>query len=179
MNRSSLIAALEGYRTSSLISEKELPMLEDFKIFLASNPNCFDRANKGHVTGSAWITNHSGTHALLTHHKKLNIWVQLGGHADGNPNIQEVAVKEAFEESGIANLELIYSEIFDIDIHAIPSQCEYHYDVRYLLKAPRGSDFKVSDESHDLAWVQLSDLHNYSKEPSVLRMARKSVHFLP
>jgi len=40
-----------------------------------------------------------GERVLLTHHKKLGKWLQLGGHSDGNSNMLDVALKEAKEES--------------------------------------------------------------------------------
>ena len=70
--------------------------------FVSAYPNCFERSlSIGHITGSAWLVNQTKTRVLLTHHKRLNKWLQLGGHADGNPNVLEVAMQEAREESGI------------------------------------------------------------------------------
>lgn len=173
MIREALLLNLEAYRLSPLLTAEELPMLETFIAFVLNNPDCFSRANKGHLTGSAWIVHDSRTKALLTHHKKLNIWVQLGGHADGNPDILKVAQTEALEESGIPDLILLSPEIYDIDIHAIPGPCAYHYDVRYLLQAPKDAKIQVSDESHDLAWIPFDQLPKYVNERSVLRMADK------
>lgn len=173
MHRNNLIVLLEEYSKSSLFTTEELPYLERFKKFIATTPQCFERSTRGHITGSVWILNHDGTNALLTHHKKLNIWVQLGGHADGDPDIKMVALKEAHEESGIEDFTFMLPGIYDIDVHALPNACEYHYDVRFLLQAAAGSDFKVSEESHDLAWVDLNDIQQYSPERSVLRLAEK------
>lgn len=173
MHSYNLITELELYFDSRLITEEERPYSERFMSFIQNNPNCFERTNRGHITGSAWIVNYEGTHALLTHHKKLNIWVQLGGHADGNPDIKAVALQEAEEESGITGFEFVMPGIFDIDIHPIPGPCEFHYDVRYVLRAPKDAQFIVSGESHDLAWVELAKVSDYSKERSVVRMAEK------
>ena len=57
---------------------------------------------------------------LLMHHTKLDKWFQLGGHCDGDPDVINVAIKEASEESGIKNIKPLSLEIFDIDIHLIP-----------------------------------------------------------
>ena len=153
--------------------EEEKPYIERFKDFIEAHPNCFERTCKGHITGSVWLVDHSMKMALLTHHKKLNLWIQLGGHADGDPDIKNVAFKEAQEESGIADLLWLLPEIFDIDIHAIPGPCAYHYDIRYLLQAPIDAELIISDESYDLAWIDLEKVHTYAKERSVLRMAEK------
>ena len=146
--------------------------------FVQTHENCFSRELLvGHITGSAWILNPARDSALLTHHRKLNIWVQLGGHADGDANVQRVAEREAEEESGIPRLKTLSPEIFDIDIHLIPERKgepeHYHYDCRFLLQA-EAEDYIVSDESHDLRWIPLRDMTSYTKEQSVLRMVEKS-----
>lgn len=83
--------------------------------------------------------NAAGTHVLLTHHRKLGAWFQLGGHADGESDVSKVALQEALEESGLQDLELVGEHIFDIDIHLIPARKgdpdHYHFDVRFLVRA--------------------------------------------
>jgi 8-oxo-dGTP pyrophosphatase MutT (NUDIX family) len=103
------------------------------------------------------------------------MWLQLGGHSDGDPDTAAVAKREAEEESGLP-VTLVSSEIFDIDVHAIPASKEdpqhEHFDVRFQLLAQR-EDFVVSAESIDLAWVPLNALQQYTDEESILRMQRK------
>ena len=146
--------------------------------FLHKNKNCTSTDNlKGHITASAWVLSPQRTETLLTHHKKLNRWLQLGGHIEDDITIQEAALREAVEESGIENIHLIKDSIFDMDVHFIPARKEvaehYHYDIRFLLQAER-TDFIISDESNDLAWVKLTDIGDFVSEESVLRMCRKS-----
>lgn len=150
-----------------------------FRRFVAAEPDCFQRSLLiGHVTGSAWIIDPTGTKTLLTHHAKLERWLQLGGHADGDPDVAAVALREAREESGIAAFRLVHHGIFDIDIHTIPERKgtpeHLHYDVRFLLQAG-STTFVVSDESIDLAWVPLAELEEFSTEASMLRMRDKSL----
>jgi 8-oxo-dGTP pyrophosphatase MutT (NUDIX family) len=132
----------------------------------------------GHVTGSAWIVDAGRNRCLLTHHKKLNRWLQPGGHADGDADIAGVALREAYEESGLANLALVDPEIFDIDIHLIPLRQNepehFHYDVRFLIECGDDEGYVISEESHDLAWVPLSQIRTYSTEYSILRMVKKT-----
>lgn len=149
-----------------------------FRDFVASEPRCFERSLPiGHITGSAWILNAVGTHTLLTHHRKLDLWLQLGGHADGDPDVRRVALREAREESGLDRFEFVSSAIFDLDIHRIPARKQepehWHYDVRFLLRTIDDEAFSVSDESHDLAWVAASELERFTQEPSMLRMRDK------
>lgn len=173
MHRTPLLNDLDAYQANGLMLPEETESLSKLLNFINTNPHCFERFNKGHITSSIWIVNHDGSEALLTHHKKLNFWLQLGGHNDGDNDCRAVALKEAEEESGILGLEFITTNIFDIDVHAIPSSCEYHYDMRYLLRAPKDAQFIVSEESHNLAWINREKIGNYSTERSVLRMAEK------
>ncbi|MFZ5953883.1 MAG: NUDIX hydrolase [Candidatus Dependentiae bacterium] len=175
--RSLLIAALEDYKNSNHVMHDEHEVIVRFIDFINGNENCFERGNHGHVTGSAWIINHTQSHALLTHHKKFNAWLQLGGHADGDPDIKNVSLREAQEESGIVDFQFITPVIFDVSIYSIQGQCGYHYDVRYLLQAPENAVCVVSEESIDLAWISFDELTHYTQEREVLRMNEKFLKF--
>lgn len=169
----SLIQELQKFKASRLCTIEEQHMISHFLSFLENNPAGFERANRGHICSSVWIVNHERTHALLTHHKKFDLWVQLGGHNDGFTDCKAVAAKEALEESGILGLQFLNEGVFDIDIHAINSACAYHYDVRYLMQAPKDSNFVVSEESHNLAWVPFEQISQQTLFASVLRMNEK------
>lgn len=156
----------------------EVAVVDEFRSLLSSRADGFARDcfNPGHITGSAWLVDDSGDHVLLTHHRKLDAWLQLGGHSDGDPDTAAVAVREAEEESGLA-VELLSREILDIDIHEIPARksdpAHLHFDVRFAVASRSGRDYLVSDESHDLAWVSVDRLSELTTEESLLRMARK------
>ncbi|MBK1881431.1 NUDIX hydrolase [Luteolibacter pohnpeiensis] len=175
MHRNPLLQALEIYRNQY---PDELETVRRFADFVASNENCFERSLAiGHVTGSAWLVNEAGTEVLLTHHRKLNLWLQLGGHADGDADVLAVAKREAFEESGLKEIVPVAPEILDIDIHRIPARKDepehFHYDVRYAMRAVGDMNYVVSDESHDLRWVPINEVRLLTEEPSMLRMAEK------
>lgn len=146
--------------------------------FLHNNPICTSTDNlSGHITASAWVLSPDRTNVLLTHHKKLNRWLQLGGHIEDDATIQEAALREAVEESGIEDIHLIEDSIFDIDAHLIPARYEvpehFHYDIRYLFQVER-TDFVISDESNELAWIKLTEVGHLVRDESVVRMCRKS-----
>ncbi|MDF7823000.1 NUDIX hydrolase [Pontiellaceae bacterium B12227] len=179
MHRNDLLSKLRNYRKRW---PAETAMADRLMGFVESNPDCFERSLQiGHVTGSAWVVNKAGTHVLLTHHKKLNMWLQLGGHADGNCNILDAALCEAAEESGFQSLEPASTQIFDIDIHLIPARktepAHHHHDIRFVFQCLEEEDYIVSDESHDLAWVEIQSLEKLTTEESMLRMARKWISF--
>ncbi|GJM07358.1 MAG: NUDIX hydrolase [marine bacterium B5-7] len=142
--------------------------------FIETHPDCFERhCLPGHITGSAWLLNSDHTAVLLTHHKKLGKWLQLGGHSDGDPNTLNVALREAQEESGIDAITPLSDAIFDIDIHEIPAFGEepahLHYDVRFMLQAAC-ENVTLSDESHALRWVRPDEAKQLTLDASVRRM---------
>jgi len=148
--------------------------------FVAAHEDCFRRElGIGHVTGSAWVLSPDRRRVLLTHHRKLDLWLQLGGHADGECDVRLVALREAREESGLVRVRLLADAIFDVDVHSIPARARepahFHYDVRFVCEADDMEPLVVSDESHDLAWVELDRVAVLSADRSVLRMVRKSL----
>ena len=146
--------------------------------FVSCEPKAFSRDPDigGHVTGSAFLLSQDMQSVLLTHHRKLDRWLQLGGHCDGIEDAAFVAQKEAYEESGLARIRLLNENVLDVDVHEIPKSAKepahLHYDVRYLFQAEFG-DVVVSDESHALAWIPLRNLEDLTKAPSILRMRDK------
>lgn len=175
MHRSDLIRQLEAYGRRW---PQEADLSERFIEFLSTRDDAFERRHReGHITGSCWLVNGAGTHVLLTHHKKLNIWVQLGGHADGDSDVLRVALREAKEESGLDGIVPVSTDIFDLDVHGIPQRGNFpahlHWDIRYALQTTDSEDYTVSDESHDLKWVEIATLQDFSDETTLLRMARK------
>ena len=116
--RDQLLKLLRRYSPPTIDRASEL---ERIISFVEKEPACADRSHQfGHLTGSAWIVNKTRTKALLMHHRKLNRWMQPGGHADGELDLLAVALREAREESGLSSIEPVSGEVFDVDIHEIP-----------------------------------------------------------
>jgi len=149
-----------------------------FLAFLDSSPDVFHRDHPpGHFTGSAWLISGDGQRVLLTHHRKLNRWLQLGGHADGERDLAHVALREAEEESGLTDLR-VDPDIFDLDRHWIPERGiepgHWHYDVRYVVRACGSEHFAVSAESLALAWMPVEALiAEPATDASLRRMAQR------
>ncbi len=133
----------------------------------------------GHVTASAWIINPEYTHALLLHHKKLDRWLQPGGHIESDPDVLTAALREAREETGITQLKMVNEAIFDIDIHTIPENKKeskhQHYDIRYLFEADLNAMPVISEESNDVRWFMLEEIASSNNEASIQRMISKTV----
>ncbi len=177
MHRQPLLSLLAAYQP---FDEHDARARDRIVRFVESHADCFERSLAiGHVTGSAWIVDPSRSRCLLTHHRKLDRWLQLGGHADGDCDVLAVAMREAREESGLTSLRAVSTAIFDCDVHPIPERKSeaqhHHYDVRFLVEADPGEPLVVSDESHELAWIALDDVASRSGDWSVERMAAKTV----
>lgn len=139
-------------------SPREVLYKEQMLAFFEACPDCFLRSCPlGHFTASAFLLNREKTHVCLMYHKKLQQWMQLGGHTDGESDVLAAAIREAQEESGIHHIEPLQEGIFDLDIHLIPEKNKerphYHYDCRFLLYAPGDNELKKNHESEELLWV--------------------------
>jgi 8-oxo-dGTP pyrophosphatase MutT (NUDIX family) len=149
-----------------------------FDEWLRLEPHPFHRETQaGHFTGSAWLVSADGERVLLMHHRKLQRWLQLGGHADGDADLAAVALREAQEESGLMDLE-VQPGIFDMDLHVIPARRDepehWHYDVRYVVIARGSEAFTLNEESLDLAWRSIAELAaDPTADESLRRMASK------
>ncbi len=177
MHRLNILSLLQRY----VPSKKEFETKKRFIDFINNYPECFKRElAHGHLTSSAWLINKQGDKALLMKHAKLKIWVQPGGHADGEHNLLKVAIKESQEESGIINIEPVFNDIFDLDIHLIPAnikeQAHYHYDVRFLLQVKSEEDFIPNQESLELRWIPKDINQLPTEEKSVVRLFRKWIN---
>jgi len=181
MHRRALNRLLARYRERW---PDEAGVVARFERFVAAHDDCLLRTCLvGHITASAWLLAPSGEAALLTHHRKLGRWLQLGGHVDGETEIERAALREAVEESGMTRLQLVPwsgSELvpLDLDVHPIPARADEpaheHWDVRFLLRAGADQELVVSDESNQLGWFEPDELSRVTSEESVLRLARKT-----
>jgi 8-oxo-dGTP pyrophosphatase MutT (NUDIX family) len=161
------------------------PSSARFRKFVGSGEELQGKINpRRHITASVWIVNPARNRVLLTHHAKLHVWVQLGGHTDEGEDWAQAALREGREESGLTGLRLVSPQLFDLDTHGIPfraakdgvpdTPAHEHYDLRFLAQADDRVPLIVSEESHALAWVALADLGLYTSEPSQHRMASKT-----
>lgn len=149
--------------------------------FVREHANCSERTLEvGHVVASAWVVSPDRSRVLLHHHRKLDRWLQFGGHMDGDKTPLETARRELVEESGLAphHTELVSERVFDLDIHVIPAnpkEAEHlHLDVRFCFMADPDAPLALSGESHALRWFDVDELSAVTTEASVLRMAVKA-----
>ncbi|WP_171167174.1 NUDIX hydrolase [Streptomyces sp. I05A-00742] len=140
---------------------------------LQSRPDGMWKACRdGHVTASALVVDPAGGRVLLTLHRKLGMWLQMGGHCEPeDATLAEAALREAREESGIAaGLTLLPGGPVRLDRHHTP--CAWHLDVQYAALAPAGAEGAISDESLDLRWFGYDEVASVA-DASVVRLVER------
>jgi 8-oxo-dGTP pyrophosphatase MutT (NUDIX family) len=150
--------------------------------FVSRQRDPFDRSiAEGHLTGSAFVVSASGARILLLHHRKLERWLQPGGHADpGESSGEVVALREAREETGIGDLALHQAapRPLDVDVHRIPARgseaAHDHLDLRYLFVAPDDAvPRRAAAESRAVRWFAWDELAALDLDPGVRRALAK------
>lgn len=183
---------LEAYLESYPEESAKVSCFLQFLEHATHNPE----GNIHQCTGSSWLTNPEDGRILLTHHKKLNRWLQLGGHMEDvdEGKVANTALREAQEESGIMGLKPLSHHIFHLGIHYIPhserakdhslwlqpdgslSNAHFHFDVCFLHHTDHNNarNIKPSHESHDLRWFSLPEILTMNEQDSELSsMAKK------
>lgn len=142
--------------------------------FVDRHPDALHRScEPGHLTGSALVVDPRRRRVLLLHHTKLRRWLQPGGHADGDANLAAVALREATEETGIADLRVVLPAV-DVDVHLVEPPHEaphHHYDIRFLVVAPDDAVVDANHESTAQRWAELDELAGLGCDHGLLRMA--------
>lgn len=114
-----------------------------------------------HVTASCFVFSPDFERVLLCFHRKGQFWVQFGGHLEPHDaSVADAALREAREESGIAELALRSDAIVDLDRHELHGgfACAAHWDVGFVAIAGSDVEFAPSDESEDVRWFATNAL---------------------
>ncbi|WP_436318033.1 NUDIX hydrolase [Streptomyces albus] len=146
---------------------------QDYLRHLSVHPDGMWKAcTDGHLTASALVVDPEGGRVLLTLHRKLEMWLQMGGHCEPeDTTLAEAALREATEESGITGLTLLPGGPLRLDRHRTP--CAWHLDVQYAALAPAGAVEAISDESLALRWFAFDEVAGVA-DTSVVRLARQA-----
>jgi 8-oxo-dGTP pyrophosphatase MutT (NUDIX family) len=175
--RAALIDEIQNYQTNDAAEQVCIPQF----LTLLNEPQCFYRnCFPAHITGSALLLNVTGDKVLMNHHKFLNLWMQFGGHADGDEDILAVAIKETMEESGITSFQPITSDIIDLDIHEISANpkknepAHFHYDIRYVMQMTDEQPPIISHESIALKWMTFDEAMDKGDD-SLKRLIKKAI----
>ncbi|MFE6621746.1 NUDIX hydrolase [Streptomyces sp. NPDC008086] len=158
------VLVLKGY-------EDQEDLRQAYLDHLATHPDGMWKAcEAGHITASALVIDPSRGRVLLTLHRKLRMWLQMGGHCEAqDSSLTAAALREATEESGITGLSLLPGGPVRLDRHPIPAPCNWHFDVQYAVLAPQDAEHAISEESLDVRWFAYGEVADVADE-SVVRL---------
>ncbi|WP_375559166.1 NUDIX hydrolase [Bernardetia sp. OM2101] len=177
MNKQPILDLLQDYKTSF---SEEIEFRKQMIDFLEQNDDFALRSNlTGQLTGSAWVVNKEHTKVLLIHHKKLNKWLQIGGHIENSDQtIEETILREIKEESGLKNLKLLSSSIYDIDIHTIPQKREIaehlHFDIRLIIEVDENE--KLTPQNKEILaikWCSKNEVQDLAESTISINQSMK------
>lgn len=169
-DREKLKIRLEEFTPFNRQEEKDRRIM----LTLLGQEDIFRRSNlTGHFTASAWVVNGSGTKVLMAYHNLYNSWSWLGGHADGEEDLSQVALREVKEESGVKSVKLLSPKIYSVEILPVEGHEKHgeyvpshlHYNVTYLMQADENRHLTVkADENSGVAWFGLEEVYEKSTE---------------
>jgi 8-oxo-dGTP pyrophosphatase MutT (NUDIX family) len=175
---SRLESLLDELRSYEPADDTEAHNVESIVSLLTRSAHPFSRGqfDPGHVTASCYIVDPEGR-LLLHHHRRLERWLQMGGHVEADEITSAAALREGREESGLPDLALD-GAILDVDVHAIPESKgdprHHHFDVRYIARTAAPHSVTMDDEeSNDLAWFTLQRAEELMNAPESSRVIRK------
>jgi len=152
--------------------------------FIKRNPDCLDRSNlTAHITSSAFVINPKMTRVLFAYHHIYDSWAWVGGHNDGNPNLLEVAMKEAKEETGLKEIHPYSNDIFTIDVIQVTNHYKngayipdhLHLNATFLLIADENQPICANPLEHkDVKWFDLDDVFNHVTEKRMISVYQKA-----
>ena len=176
----------EQIQAYSSKNEQEAADKKLFLSFMDRNPDCLDRENlAAHFSASGWIVNRKRDRVLLCYHNVYRSWSWTGGHADGDSNLEAVAVREANEETGVHATPVFPGEIFSLECLYVMGHekrgayvpCHVHLNLTYLLEADENETLVVKqDENAGVRWFSTEDALREPTEPwMVERIYRKLI----
>ncbi|MCH4891075.1 NUDIX domain-containing protein [Acidaminobacter sp. JC074] len=167
-----LIKDIENYKSDI---EQEILDKKIILDHLNRSKDIFVRDNQtAHMTASAWVVNHDCSKVLMVYHNIYDSWSWLGGHADGDTDLLNVAIKEVKEESGLKRVHPITEDIFSLETLTVDGHerrgkyvpSHLHLNVTYLLQADEEDELSIQpDENSGVQWFDLNEAIEASSEP--------------
>ena len=151
--------------------------------YLATFNNLLTRENEfAHFTASAWVVNKKRTKVVMIYHNIYQSWAWTGGHADGEEDLQRVALREVEEETGLKNLKLIDDEIYSIEILTVNGHVKrgkyvsshLHLNLTFLIEADEQEKTRIKeDENSGVKWVNIEEATRITREAQMVPIYEK------
>lgn len=156
-------------------SEEEAADKEMILSYIQQYPDTIlTRENKiAHLTASGFVLSGDGNWVLMAHHNIYRVWAWTGGHADGEGDLLSVALREAREETGAAQIRPLSPSIASLEILPVWGHrkrgtyvsSHLHLNVSYLLTADREGPLTVREgENTKVAWLPADRLTKCTNE---------------
>lgn len=166
-----LTEQIKNYKPYNEQEEKDKQMMLKY---LDTFDDCLTRNNEfGHFTASSWAVNKERTKVLMIYHNIYKSWAWTGGHADGESDLLNVAIRELKEETGVENVKVLDSNIFSLEIICVNGHVKkqkyvsshVHLNLTYLLEVNENEVLQIKpDENSGVKWVKLEDIEKVCNE---------------
>jgi 8-oxo-dGTP pyrophosphatase MutT (NUDIX family) len=140
------------------------------------------RSSALHLTASALVVHPPTARVLLRWHRRLQAWLQVGGHGDpGEVDPLAIALREAREETGLADLRpwpassrpaILHAVIVDVPANAV-EPAHRHGDLRYVLATASPDAIVAEDDDAPLRWLSLPEAHQLTGEANLQETLRR------
>jgi len=177
--------AFKNYQPKNEQEERDLKLINDF---IEKNDDALERSNLcAHVTSSAFVLNKSLTKILFAYHHIYDSWAWVGGHNDGDPDLLNVAIKEAIEETGNQTIRPFSKDIFTVDVIYVKNHIKHgmyipdhlHLNATYLLIADEDAIIKHNPKEHKgVKWFELDDVFNHISEERMIPVYKKAFYHI-
>jgi 8-oxo-dGTP pyrophosphatase MutT (NUDIX family) len=176
-----VLGELAAYRPATEGERESLARIEEL---LRRAPDPFTRERTDHITGSAVVARPDGSAFLMVYHRRLQRWLQPGGHVEpGDESVLATSLREAREETGVTALEIANGgRILDLDVHPIPATpkrpAHVHHDLRYLLTTRGAATVAEPLEIEKVGWFSMEEALASGADESLARALRKARQIL-
>ena len=109
----------------------------------------------------------------MIYHNIYKSWAWTGGHADGDTDLLNTAIRELKEETGVKNVKVLDDDIFSLEIVCVNGHMkrgEYvsshvHLNLTFLLEVDENETLKMKeDENSGVKWINIEDVEKVSNE---------------
>lgn len=163
---------IESYKPYNGQEEQDKKVMIDY---INNFDNVLTRENEfGHFTASSWVVNKQRTKVLMIYHNIYHSWTWTGGHADGEHDLLETAIRELKEETGVKNVKVLSPDILSLEIICVNGHVKrgkyvsshVHLNLTYLLEVDEEETLQMKeDENSGVQWIPIEKIEKYSTEP--------------